>query len=301
MSIGYVGLGNMGGALARRLLLTHPLHVHDVNDTAAQRLSNLGAKPCASGSEVAAQCDTVLLCLPTSAEVRSAIFGANGLGATARRGTLIVDQTTGDPTATRAMAAELAPRGIELIDAPVSGGPRGADAGTIAIMVGATEAQYARILPVLHAISPNVFHAGEVGCGQVVKLANNMISAGQRLLSFEAMALAVKNGVTPERAADIIMARLGTELLLRAFHALAHHHRQDRVRLHPWPAAQGCPARDPGRRGLGMPMLFGNLVREFYQMCIGEYGSNAEVNTAALLMDRLAGTYDRPGRFWYTE
>ena len=138
MKIGYVGLGSMGGALARRLLLAHPLHVHDVNATAAQRMSNLGAKPCASGSELAVECDTILLCLPTSAEVRTAIFGPTGLAATARQGTLIVDQTTGDPTATRAMAAELAPDGIDLIDAPVSGGPRGADAGTIAIMVGAT-------------------------------------------------------------------------------------------------------------------------------------------------------------------
>src|SRR5207253_1392880 len=144
--------------------------------------------------------------LPTSDNVRTVIFGENGIASAAKPGTLIIDQTSGDPTATRAMAAELEARGggLQLMDAPVSGGARGADAGTIAIMIGAAPAQYERIAPVLRCISPNLFHAGGVGTGHVAKLANNLLSGGQRLLSIEAMTLAVKNGIAPETAVNII-------------------------------------------------------------------------------------------------
>ncbi|RJG03300.1 NAD(P)-dependent oxidoreductase [Noviherbaspirillum sedimenti] len=108
MNIGYIGLGNMGGALARRLQLRHPLVVHDQNEAAVQRMVERGASPGGSLGDLAARCDIIFLYLPTSDHVRAVIFGANGLAGAAKPGTLIVDQTTGDPAATRAMAAELA-------------------------------------------------------------------------------------------------------------------------------------------------------------------------------------------------
>jgi 3-hydroxyisobutyrate dehydrogenase len=119
---------------------------------------------------------------------------------------VIIDQTTGDPLATRAMANELSASGIHLVDAPVSGGIAGAQAGTIAIMVGADSEQFEVIRPVLEQISPNIFHAGGVGNGQVVKLVNNLMSGVQRLLTLEAVALAAKNGVEPAVAHEILMA-----------------------------------------------------------------------------------------------
>jgi 3-hydroxyisobutyrate dehydrogenase len=289
MSIGYVGLGNMGGPLARRLQLQHKLFVYDVRASSVQRMAEAGASPCASLGELAGHCDLILLCLPTSTEVRSVIFGDGGLATSAKPGTLIVDQTTGDPTATRGMAEELAPRGIELIDAPVSGGPRGADAGTIAIMVGASPDQYARVLPVLQAISPNTFHAGGVGTGHVAKVVNNMLSGAQRLISFEGLALAIKNGIEPQKALEIILASSGRNFYLEHFGSriisgklesgftLGLIHKD--VRL----ATQlGVDS--------GVPLLLGNVAREFYQLCISLMGREAQVNSAALVMDRLAGT-----------
>jgi 3-hydroxyisobutyrate dehydrogenase len=289
MTIGYVGLGNMGSALARRLLLRHPLIVYDQNANAVQRLVDKGAIASPSLADIGSRCDIILLCLPTSKEVREVIFGDGGLKASARHGTLIVDQTTGDPIATRAMAAELVERGIELIDAPVSGGPRGADAGTIAIIVGASVAQFARVEPIVTAISPNVFHAGGVGSGDVMKLANNMLSAVNRVAGLEAMALSVKNGIEPKRAAEIILASSGRNFWLEHFimrvldgditsgFTLGLSYKD--VRL----ATQLGVDSD-------VPMFFGNLVREYYQMCINEMGRDAQVNTAALVMDRIAGT-----------
>lgn len=110
MNIGYVGLGNMGGALARRLQLTHKLHVFDLSETAVQRMVEEGATACARLDEMAAQCELIFLCLPTSDHVRTALFGPQGIVPRAAKGCLIVDQTTGDPIATRAMAVDLARR-----------------------------------------------------------------------------------------------------------------------------------------------------------------------------------------------
>ena len=290
MKIGYVGLGNMGGALARRLQLSCPLSVFDMNPAAVARMVEKGASACASLRELAESCDTILICLPTSAHVRAAIFGPEGLAQGLRRGILLVDQTTGVPQETRAMAAELAGIGVALIDAPVSGGAAGADAGTIAIMIGAAPEEFARVQPVLASISSNLFHAGGVGAGQVMKLVNNHLSGAQRLLTIEAMTLAVKNGIEPERACEILVAGGARNAFLEKYmpqvikghldlgFTLALMHKDIR---------QAC---DLGSAS-GVPLFFGNLARELYQMCISERGGDAEVQTAALVMDRLAGTH----------
>lgn len=294
--IGYVGLGNMGGPLARRLHKTVPIHVYDLSEGATERLRALGATSHRTLSELARCCNTILLCLPTSEHVREAIFGQDGIATTALPGTLIVDQTTGDPIATRAMAHDLSQRGIELIDAPVSGGPEGADAGTIAIIVGGTDAQFRRIAPILRAISPNVLHAGELGCGYVAKLANNLLFAATRLMTLEAVALAAKNGVAPRKMVEIMMASSSRNFFLE--HAM--------VPCILTGALDGGftlkllhkDVRIATQLGLDseVPMLLGNLVREFYQMCIAEVGAEAPANAAALVMDRLAGTQIVPSK-----
>ena len=207
MELGYVGLGNMGGALARRLLLSCKLRAFDLRPEVVQDMAEAGAQPAQSLEALGQACDAVLLCLPTSNEVREAIFGEGGLAAGMAPGGLaagmapggiIVDQTTGDPNATRAMAAELAERGLELIDAPVSGGPHGAHAGTIAIMAGGTEAQFARMRATFEAISPNVFHCGDVGAGHAMKLIHNMVCHSIFMATCEGGKLAEKVGLKVE-------------------------------------------------------------------------------------------------------
>ena len=203
--IGYVGLGVMGGALARRLLREYKLTVFDLSPDRCAEFAALGATVMGSPAEVGAASDIVLTCLPTSAQVRDVIFGDNhGLIRGLRSGGLIVDQTSGATAATRAFAAELEGTGIELIDAPVSGGPRGADAGTIAIMVGGTPQQFVRVAPVLAVISPNTAHVGPLGAGHTLKAVNNMMSAANRLLAFEAVAIAAANGLDPAIVVDMI-------------------------------------------------------------------------------------------------
>jgi 3-hydroxyisobutyrate dehydrogenase len=297
MAIGYVGLGSMGGALARRLQLQHPLHVYDLNAQSMQNLVGRGATACASLGAVAAHCDTILLCLPTSDQVRAVIFGPDGLAASAKPGTLIVDQTTGDPKATRAMAAELAGTGVELIDAPVSGGLRGAEAGTIAIMIGASPEQYERIRPILQAISPNLFHAGGVGNGHVAKVVNNMVSAAQRVLTLEAVALATKAGLEPRTAVSIMLASSGRNVFME--HFMAPHVLNGNLRSGFTLGLLHKDVRLATQVGMdcGATLFFGNVVREFYQMCINEMGGDAQVNTTALIMDRICGTQVVPANY----
>jgi 3-hydroxyisobutyrate dehydrogenase len=210
MNVGFVGLGKMGGAIARRLLKSRPLRVFDVRPEAVASLSGAQAAPHLRA--LAQGCDTVCLCLPTSTEVRQVLFDQGLLEALAP-GSLIVDMTTGDPAATREMAKKVEAAGRHMVDAPVSGGPMGADAGTLAIMVGASNALFARVAPLFAEISPNVFHAGGVGAGHTMKLVNNLTSAGNRLIAFEALSLAVKNGLDPKRCVEIMHKSSGRSFM----------------------------------------------------------------------------------------
>ena len=287
MSIGYVGLGNMGGALARRLALTHPLRVLDLRPEAMQALAEDNCTPVQSAAALGAECGTVLTCLPTSDDVRRAVFGPGGLAEGMSAGGIILDQTTGDPNATRAMAAELAERGIRLIDAPVSGGKRGADAGTIAVMVGADDADYAEVLPMLHAISPNVFHCGGVGTGHVMKLVNNVTAASAYAAACEAVAMGVKNGLDFAKAVEVLNKGSGRSFMSEAMlaaqtegpqpfdFALALMHKD--VRLATQLGADS-----------GAPMFVANVVRELHQASLAHLGREADVTELLRTVERNA-------------
>jgi 3-hydroxyisobutyrate dehydrogenase-like beta-hydroxyacid dehydrogenase len=290
MNIGYVGLGSMGGALARRLQLKRRMWVFDPDESAVQRLLDAGAVRSGTLGELGSRCEVIMLCLPTSDEVRAVIFDECGLAAAVSPGTIIIDQTSGDPNATRAMASELAKRQIHFIDAPVSGGPQGAEAGTIAIMVGASSELYERVRPILTDISPNVFHAGGTGTGHIIKLVNNVLSCAQRLLSFEAIALAVKNGMDPGTAVEIVLASGGRNAFIEKI--MGPHVLNGRLGEGYTLGLAHKDVRLACQLGIdsGVPMFFGNLTRELYQTCISEMGQDAKVDTAALVIDRLAGT-----------
>ncbi len=289
MQLGYVGLGNMGGALARRLMRGHALRVFDLRPEVMETFAAEGATPAQGPRALAEGCDVVMTCLPTSDEVEDAVFGEDGIAAGIDEGGIIADMTTGDPNATRRMADELKARGITLIDAPVSGGPHGAEAGTIAIMVGASEADYAICLALFQTISPNVFHAGPVGAGHVMKLVNNMVAASVRAVTFEAVVMGVKNGLDLATCADILHKSSGrsytTEITLPGL--VAGHHAAN--------FTMGLMHKDvrlATQLGLdsGAPMLISNLVREIFQTAINEFGAEADVNMLIRGFENRANT-----------
>ena len=208
--IGFIGLGNMGVPMAGRLMEGGcALVVNDIRQDAARPLLARGATWAASPAEVAAAAQTVITILPTSREVRDVLLGAKGLLEALRPGSLVIEMTSADPSATRDLEREVAARGSALIDAPVSGGVRGAVEGSLAIMVGGDPALLERARPVLARMGKNIFHAGPVGAGHAIKLVNNMCSGGILALTIEAVAVAARSGVDPTRAVEILQASSG--------------------------------------------------------------------------------------------
>lgn len=294
MPIGYVGLGNMGGPLAGRLQLSNQLKVYDLSAAATAKLVELGASAATNPTDLAAECDIVFTCLPCSDNVQSVIFGNNGLANSMKPGGLIADMTTGNPVKTRAMAEALQDRQIALIDAPVSGGPRGATEGTIAIMVGAPQPEFDRILPVLKTISPNIFHAGVTGAGHAAKAGNNLLNLVCRLATFEVVSLMVQNGVTPSDAVGILQKSSGrnyaTEITMPDNILSGKMHQGFWMNL----MRKDISIALDLSRASGVPMPLGDLAEEQLLAAINEHGGEADMSLLALTYERLTAARIRP-------
>jgi 3-hydroxyisobutyrate dehydrogenase len=202
--IGYLGLGAMGGALSAHLARAHDLTVIDRNPAAVAALVAKGAKAANSAAELARDCDIILLCLPRTSDVRDALFGSGGLAEGLALGKLVIDQTSGNPGQTAKIAADLAKLGVQMMDAPVSGGIPAAQAGKVTIIASGPDAVWLRAEPVLRAMADKVFRCSpRVGDGQALKLVNNAIGAGYRMATLELVALgrAAGLGLAPMVAA----------------------------------------------------------------------------------------------------
>lgn len=288
--IGYIGLGNMGGALARQLAKSQALQVFDLNAAMVASLTEAGAEAAPSAEALARACEVVFICLPTPKHVEALLFGPGGIAQALPKGAIVIDQTSGEPDTTRRFGAELAKLGVTLVDAPVSGGPQGAAAGTISIMVGAEPEAFAKAEPVLRSISPNVVHAGGSGNGHVAKLCNNLLSSSIRLATMEAIALGQKNGVEPATLVKILngggggsywLGKYGEQLFGRG--EIAKTFTLGLINKDVTLACQmGANS--------GMPMFIGNLIRNYYQMAVNEFAPDMPVNNLAYMVERLTNS-----------
>jgi 3-hydroxyisobutyrate dehydrogenase len=174
--IGFIGLGNMGGPMAANLLKAgHKLKVIDVSEQAMARLAGAGAAAVGAASETALGVEAVVTMLPSGQQVREIYLGSAGLIAAAAPGTLFIDCSTIDVTTAREVAAAAAAAGHEMIDAPVSGGTGGAQAGTLTFMVGGSDAAFTQAGAILSCMGKTIVHAGGPGNGQAAKICNNML------------------------------------------------------------------------------------------------------------------------------
>lgn len=196
-SIAFAGIGLMGLRMCRRLLAAgYPLTVWNRSPEKCAPLTEAGARQARSPAELCDAADIVLLCLADTAVVREVVFGAGGIIEGARAGQLLVDHSSLEPAATRSMATELEARsGMRWVDAPVSGGTAGAEAGSLAIMAGGLREDVERVRPVLAHLGQRLTHMGDVGAGQVTKACNQMIVACNALVIAEVVALAERSGV----------------------------------------------------------------------------------------------------------
>ena len=215
--IGFIGLGIMGKPMAKNLLKAgYEIVVHDINHSAVAEVVAAGAKAAASAKEVAAQCDIIITMLPNSPHVKEVVLGANGIIDGAKPGAIVVDNSSIAPLVAREVAAKLAEKGIEMLDAPVSGGEPKAIDGTLSIMVGGKKDIFDQCYPILKAMAGSVVLTGDVGAGNVTKLANQIIVALNIAAMSEALVLATKAGVEPELVYQAIRGGLAGSTVLDA-------------------------------------------------------------------------------------
>ncbi|WP_428390993.1 NAD(P)-dependent oxidoreductase [Lichenicoccus sp.] len=209
MSIGFIGLGNIGAPMARRLVAAgHDVLVFDLNQAAVERLVGVGAKAGHSVRAIGDRCETVLLSLPAPAIVNEVVLGQDGLISSSVVRHVIDLSTTGSDTAHN-IDEGLSRRGIGAVDAPVSGGVSGAEAGTLAIMVACSRQRFEVVEPLLRTLG-RVFHVAErPGLGQLMKLINNYLSATSLAVTSEAFVLGLKRGLDPVKMIEVLNAGSG--------------------------------------------------------------------------------------------
>ncbi len=211
MHIGFLGLGNMGGPMARNLLKAgHTLTMFDPSPLATAALVELGARTASSPAELARDgVAAIITMLPTAAHVKDVYLGANGLLANIGQGVLLIDSSTIDPLSAREVAKLATAQGNPILDAPVSGGTGGAATGTLTFMVGGSAFAFDQAQPLLAAMGKNIVHCGANGNGQVAKIANNMLLGISMVGVAEAMALGVSLGMDAQVLAGIINTSSG--------------------------------------------------------------------------------------------
>ncbi len=217
MKIGFIGLGIMGKPMAKNLLSAgYDLVVHDVVSDAVKELVDAGAADGHSSDKVAEQSDIIITMLPNSPHVKEVILGENGVIEGVRSGSIVIDMSSIAPAVSQEVAAELKEKGVEMLDAPVSGGEPKAKDGTLAIMVGGPEDVFGKVKELLLVMGASAVRCGDIGAGNVTKLANQIIVALNIAAMSEAMVLATKADVDPEQVFDAIKGGLAGSTVLNA-------------------------------------------------------------------------------------
>lgn len=246
-TIGFIGLGHMGGPMAQNLLKAgHTLQVFDLVPQAVQTLVQAGASAAATAAEAVAGADLVVTMLPASRHVEGLYLGENGLLTAIAQGTLVLECSTIAPESARKVSAAAAGRGIRMIDAPVSGGTGGAVAGTLTFIVGGAADDLEAARPYLEKMGKNIFHAGDAGAGQVAKICNNMLLGILMAGTAEALALGVANGLDPKTLSDIIAKSSGRNWATELYN--------------PWPGVMAqAPASKDYAGGFGVDLMLKDL------------------------------------------
>ena len=217
MKIGFIGLGIMGKPMCKNLIKAgHRPVIYSRNQATIDEMVAAGATAAASPKEVAAQVDLVITMLPNSPEVKEVVLGTNGVIEGAKPGCIVADMSSIAPLASQQIAASLAEKGIELLDAPVSGGQPKAIEGTLSVMVGGKQEVFDRCEPIFKAMAASVVRVGNVGAGNVTKLANQVVVALNIAALSEAMVLATKAGVEPELVFKAIRGGLAGSTVMEA-------------------------------------------------------------------------------------
>src|ERR1700760_935314 len=289
VELGFVGVGRMGGPMSERLLAAgYSLTVLDPVAANVEALVKKGAKKASSAAEVASAADIVLISLPTPDIVRNVALGENGVARGNRVRTLIDLSTTG-PGVSNIVAKELTQRNISWVDSPVSGGVKGAAAGTLAVMVSCPKPAFEEIEPILKVFGKIFFTGEKPGLAQTAKLANNLMAAAALVITSEAVAMGTKAGLDPKVLIDIINASSGRNSAS-----------QDKFPRAVLPGtfdfgfATGLSYKDvrlciDEAEAMGVPMVCGASVRQMLAITNAKFGADSDFTFIAKVLEEWAG------------
>lgn len=283
---GFVGLGAMGGPMARNLLKAgHDVVVHDLDARRVQALAEAGAEVAHSPEQVAKQCTRSICMVETTAQMQEVI---GGFAAGAAPGHIVICMSTVDVPTLQRMGERLAGQGIALLDAPVSGGTTGAEAGTLSVIVGGPRETFEACGDLFRAMGGNVFHMGPLGCGLAMKLINNMLLQVQVVAIAEGMVLGAKAGLDAQQVIDVLrvstgasvaVERSGTRMVARDFSPsgttdISYKDQEVETAL---------------AKALGVPMILANVTQQFYQMARAAGYGKEDGSAVVKVIERLAG------------
>ncbi|WP_116091878.1 NAD(P)-dependent oxidoreductase [Sphingomonas crusticola] len=288
-TIGFIGLGRMGGPMASRLIEAgHKLYIMDPSDAAAEALVARGAVRAFTPSEIADAAELVFSSLPSPAIVRDIATGEHGLihGSRIRR---FVDLSTIGQAACKIIAEQLSAKSIAFLDAPVSGGIKGAREGTLAIMVGGGRAHFEELRPILSLLGKLFFMGETPGSGQTMKLANNIMAACAIAITSEAMAMGIKGGLDPATMIEVLNVSSGRNSATQD-----KWPRSVLPRSFDFGFATGLSFKDvrlgvEEAEALGVPMIVGSAVRQMLSITNQIYGADSDFTAMAKVVERWAG------------
>ena len=287
--IGFVGIGRMGGPMAGRLIdAGHELVVFDTQGAATQPVVDRGAALGSSPQDVASRADIVLVSLPTPDIVKSVVIGPNGV-IHGSRAKIVIDLSTTGPSTAALVAGELATKGIEWVDSPVSGGVTGATNGTCAVIVSCRKPVFERVEPILKTFGKLFFTGEKPGLAQSAKLANNLLAAAALVITSEGMAMAVKSGVDAKTMIDIINVSSG-----RNSASQDKFPKAVLTRSFDFGFATGLSYKDvrlcvDEAESMGVPMVLGSVVRQMLAVTQAKFGADSDFTSIAKVIEEWAG------------
>lgn len=287
--LGFIGLGIMGKPMVRNLLTAgYQVHVYSIVARDVEQIVRAGANGQPSARSVAEAAEITIIMVPNTPQVEEVLFGEQGLASVLCAGKVVIDMSTISSLATKQFAQTIKSQGARMLDAPVSGGDKGAKSGTLSIMVGGEADVFARCKPVLDVLGARVTHVGDNGAGQVVKSCNQVLAAATMAALGESLVMGAKAGVDPAKIVEVLSAGYarcgaldirGSLLLERNFDPGFMTRLQYKDLNLAMELSQGIDA----------PMPIASLVRELYKTCIAQGNGNEDHSNIIKVFEQLAG------------
>jgi len=287
-NLGFIGLGIMGKPMAGHLVKAgHRVYVYDINPAPIQELVAKGAGGCQSSKEVAERSEIIIIMVPDTPDVEQVLFGPAGVAAGIKKGSIVVDMSSISPVATKEFARKLADLGVEMLDAPVSGGQVGAENATLSIMVGGKVEIFERVKPIFELLGKNIVHIGGHGDGQTCKVANQIVVALTIEAVSEALVFASKAGADPQKVRQALLGGFAQSRILD-LHGERMINRSFkpgfRIQLHRKDLNLALQAA----RQLGVCLPSTAIAQELFNAVVAQEGDQLDHSAMVLALEKLA-------------